>query len=53
MNIDYRERLIFALDLPTIKEARNIVQLLGDQVRVLKLGMELSMNAGYWDFVEC
>lgn len=52
MNIDYRERLIFALDLPTIKEARNIVQLLGDQVRVLKLGMELSMNAGYWDFVE-
>jgi orotidine-5'-phosphate decarboxylase len=46
------ERLIFALDLPTIDEALNWVDLLGDSVRFYKLGFQLFMADGYWRLVD-
>jgi orotidine-5'-phosphate decarboxylase len=38
---DARERLIFALDVPTISEAEALVERLGDSVVFYKLGLEL------------
>ncbi len=36
-----RDRLIVALDLPTVDEARSLVQTLGDEVSFYKVGLEL------------
>ena len=38
--IDNRDRLIFALDVPTIEDARAWVDRLGDSVTFYKLGLE-------------
>ncbi len=38
---DARERLIFALDVPTIAEAERLIERLGDSVVFYKLGLEL------------
>ncbi len=46
------DRLIFALDLPTAKEALSWVDLLGDAVTFYKVGFQLFMAEGYWDLVE-
>ena len=46
------ERLIFALDVPTISQARDLVELLGDSVRFYKLGLELLTAGGYFDLLE-
>lgn len=43
-NIPLEERLIFALDVPTITEARRLIARLEGQVRFFKLGMELFMT---------
>lgn len=40
------ERLIVALDTPTIDEARSLVQRLGDSVSFYKVGLELVMQGG-------
>lgn len=46
-----RERLIVALDVPTVSEARALVDQLGDSVSFYKVGLELVM-AGGLDFVK-
>lgn len=46
------DRLIFALDLPTVEQALEWVDLLGDSVRFYKLGFQLFMADGYWKLVE-
>lgn len=46
------ERLIFALDLPSAEEARQMVETLGDSVRFYKLGLELFMAGGYFELVD-
>jgi len=46
------ERLIVALDLPTPREARALVEKLGDAARFYKLGLELFMAGGYCELVE-
>lgn len=46
------ERLIVALDVPDIAAARRIVDTLGDTVKFYKLGMELFMNDGYFEFLD-
>jgi orotidine-5'-phosphate decarboxylase len=51
-NISARERLIFALDVPTTDEARRLVEGLGDSVQFYKLGLELFMAGGYFEFVD-
>jgi hypothetical protein len=42
--IEPRDRLIFALDVPTLEEALAWVERLGDAVTVYKLGLEFCMG---------
>ena len=45
------ERLIVALDVPTPKEARALVEKLGDSVRFYKIGLELFTADGYFELL--
>jgi len=49
--IPREERLIFALDLPSVGEAQRFVERLGDAVRFYKVGLELFMAGGYFELV--
>jgi orotidine-5'-phosphate decarboxylase len=51
-NIPPRERLIFALDVPSAAEARQLAGRLGDSVVFYKLGLELFMAGGYFELVD-
>lgn len=51
-DIPLKERLIFALDVPTIDEAKAIVNKLGDTVLFYKLGLELFMAGGYYELIQ-
>ncbi|MDF2115906.1 orotidine-5'-phosphate decarboxylase [Roseiarcaceae bacterium H3SJ34-1] len=44
--ISPRDRMIVALDLPSVKEARAMVDGLGDTVSFYKIGMELTYSGG-------
>jgi orotidine-5'-phosphate decarboxylase len=46
--IDPRERLIFALDVPTLAEARAWIDRLGDSVVFYKIGLEFCMSGDYF-----
>ena len=50
--IPHRERLIMALDVPSISEAKALVDKLGDAVVFYKVGMELFMAGDYFGFIE-
>ena len=50
--IPTRERLIFALDVPTSSEARRLVEGLGDSVAFYKIGLELFLSGGYFELSE-
>ena len=50
--IPVKERLIMALDVPSIPEAKQIVEELGDSVIFFKAGMELFMSGDYFAFIE-
>lgn len=50
--IPVRERLIMALDVPSIPEAQTLVEELGDSVIFYKVGMELFMSGDYFGFIE-
>ncbi len=45
------ERLIFALDVPEVGAARELVSTLDDAVVFYKLGLELFMSDGYFDLL--
>jgi orotidine-5'-phosphate decarboxylase len=45
------ERLIFALDVPGPDAAREVVGVLGDEVRFYKMGLELFMAGGYFELL--
>ncbi len=45
------ERLIFALDLPSIDAAKAMVERLGDSVKFYKIGLELFMAGDYFEFL--
>lgn len=49
--IPIRERLIFALDVASTKEACALVEELGDSVLFYKLGLEFFMAGGYFEFL--
>lgn len=51
-NIPIRERLIFAMDLPSIEEAEKMIDRLGDSVLFYKLGLQIFMTGGYFQLVE-
>ena len=46
MPIESRERLIFALDVPSADEARRLLDRVGDTVGFVKIGLELFTAAG-------
>ena len=50
--IPRRERLIVALDVPTVAEARLLVEKLGGSVCFYKIGLELSTSGGYYELAD-
>ncbi|MFZ1830313.1 MAG: orotidine-5'-phosphate decarboxylase [Candidatus Competibacteraceae bacterium] len=46
------ERLIFALDVSSPAAARELVETLGDAVCFYKIGLEMFMAGGYFEFIE-
>jgi orotidine-5'-phosphate decarboxylase len=50
--IPSRERLIMALDVPGVAEARALVETLGDSVVFYKVGLELCMAGDYFGLIE-
>lgn len=46
-----QERLIFALDVPTVQEAKDLINTLADAVHFYKMGLELFMSEGYFELV--
>jgi orotidine-5'-phosphate decarboxylase len=46
-----KERLIFAMDVPTVAEAENLVERLGDTVQFYKLGLQIFMAGGYYELI--
>src|SRR4030095_13791518 len=51
-SIPRRERLIVALDVPSVSDARALVAKLGDEAVFYKLGLELFMTGGYFELVD-
>lgn len=51
-DIPVRDRLIHALDVSSVDEAKRRVELLGDHVWFYKLGLQLFMAGGYFELVE-
>ena len=49
--IPRRDRLIVALDLPSVERAIELVDTLGDTVTFYKIGMEMFMGGGYFDLL--
>lgn len=47
-NIPTKERLIFALDVPDLDQARGLVKILGDSVHFYKLGLEFFLSGHYF-----
>ncbi|MFT7525870.1 MAG: orotidine-5'-phosphate decarboxylase [Arenicella sp.] len=50
--IETNERLIVALDVPSIGEAKAMVDALGDSVVFYKIGLELFMSGEYFELLE-
>ncbi len=51
-NIPASERLIFALDVEDIGQAKAWVERLGDSVQFYKIGLQLFMTDGYFGFID-
>ena len=51
-NIRLEDRLIFALDVPQVSEAKDIVSELDDSVNFYKIGMELLMTGKYFELLD-
>jgi orotidine-5'-phosphate decarboxylase len=50
--IPARDRLILALDVPSLDEGKRWVERLGDSVQFYKLGLQFLMTGGYFDMIE-
>ncbi len=50
-NIPTDQRLIFALDVPDLDQARGLIRTLGDSVQFYKLGLELFLSGAYFELV--
>ena len=51
-DIKIKDRLIFALDVPEVSEAKTIVTELDDSVNFYKIGMELLMTGQYFELLD-
>jgi len=52
MAINNIDRLIFALDVPEVDQAKQLVSELGTTVSFYKIGMELMMTGNYFDLLD-
>lgn len=52
IDIPPEDRLIFAMDVPDVDQARALAERLGDAVRFYKLGLELLMTGGYFELLD-
>ena len=50
-DIKLEDRLIFALDVPEVSEAKDIVSELDDSVNFYKIGMEMLMTGKYFELL--
>ena len=50
--IPREERLIFALDVPTVAQAQAMVERLGDSIHVYKIGLELLTSGQYFELLD-
>ena len=50
-DINPRERLIFALDVSSLEEARELIATLGDSVMFYKLGLEFFLSGHYFEIL--
>jgi orotidine-5'-phosphate decarboxylase len=50
--IPVNERLILALDVPTVEQGKDLVSKLGDSIVFYKLGLQIFMAGGYYEFIE-
>ena len=50
--IPREERLIFALDVPTVAQAQALVERLGDSIHVYKIGLELLTSGQYFELLD-
>ena len=51
-NIETKDRLIFAMDVPDCGRARSLAEELGDSVTFYKLGLELMMTGEYFELLD-
>ena len=51
-NIANQDRLIVALDVPTVSDAKAMVESLGDSVSFYKIGLELFMSGEYFELLD-
>ena len=51
-NINNRDRLIFAMDVPDCERARALADELGDAVSFYKIGLELMMSGEYFELLD-
>jgi len=51
-HIDPQDRLIFAMDVPDVAQARKLAETLGDSVSFYKLGLELMMTGEYFQLLD-
>ena len=49
--IPSHERLIMALDVPGVDQAKELVEILGDAVSFYKVGLELCMSGDYFELI--
>ena len=50
--IPVADRLIFALDVDKVDDAKRLVEKLGDRINFYKIGLQLFMAGGYFDFLQ-
>lgn len=50
--INNKDRLVFALDVATLTDAKALVEKLGDEVTFYKLGLELMMTGDYFELMD-
>lgn len=51
-NINNKDRLIFAMDVPDCDRARELATQLNDSVTFYKIGLELMMSGGYFELLD-
>ena len=52
MSIKKSDRLIFAVDVPEVEQAKDLVTQLGSSVDFFKIGMELMMTGDYFELLD-